>query len=79
MADNSTHHRVYLPGPLGLGLPRVEDHAGQGCEPADCPIIAAMAAWMAASEDHRYSVQGDYFTLDGLTFERCAYQPRRTP
>lgn len=71
MADR---HRVYLPGPLGLGLPEVIDHA-PGCDPETCPVLDALAEWLAESEEHRFPVQGDYFTADGRSFERCAWQP----
>lgn len=73
MTGRANRHRVYLPGPLGLGLPKVHAHA-IGCEPDACPVLDAMAAWLAESEDNRYHVQGDYFTSDGRSFERCAWQ-----
>lgn len=74
MSDD--RHRVHLPGPLGLGLPQVLAHP-EGCDDETCPVLDAMAAWMAESEDHRYAVQGDYFTSDGRQFTRCAWQPPR--
>lgn len=72
-----TRHRVHLPGPLTGALPRVVDH-GPGCtDPATCPVIAALTAWLS-TPGAVVQVQGDYFTEDGLSFERCAWQPGRT-
>lgn len=71
-----TRHRVYLPGPLGLALPAVPEHP-DGCDPDRCPVLDAMAAWMAEDESHVWQVQGWYFTEDGGTFTRCDWQPPR--
>lgn len=65
-------HRVYLPGPI-TGKPWVIDHP-TGCVREDgvrCSVEVALGDPVA------WAVQGEYFTLDGVNFDRCAWQPDR--
>lgn len=74
--DKDNLHRVYLPGPHRDELPQMIEHS-PGCDPDACPVLSLMAEAIAARPGFRYQVQGDYWTTDGIHFERCAWQPGR--
>lgn len=77
--SDDPRHRVYLPGPHADDAAII--HHGAGCDPAACPVAAAIdgAAERLGipAADFGWQVQGEYFTTDGIDFTRCAWQPTR--
>lgn len=80
---NETHHRVYLPGPH-IGKPEVVDHTPD-CDTTKCPVEAGIKEWLASEPPDDWdprdkwpyiAVQGDYFTTDGKSYQRCEWQTR---
>lgn len=68
-----SRHRVYLPGPFARpGRARVEHH-GEHCQGEPCEIQHLFDA-----RTDNWQVQGFYWTEDGKSFERCAFQPTPT-
>lgn len=70
--NNATHHRVYIPGPHGAGHAYVIDHPPT-CTARPCNTQAQLA-WNAL-RGIEYQVQGEYFTVNGVSYVRCAWQP----
>ena len=93
MADNSTHHKVWLPGPhYPVSDVEVDEHPPTCVVPEPTLIDRALALLRIrplpscpvevtlaewVATNPYIAVEGYYFTLDGANFERCAWQPPR--
>lgn len=69
-----SRHRVLLTGPFSGGDFDMLDH-GDHCQGGECGVMQNMFEFR--DKHGAWQVQGEYFTFDGKSFERCAWQPDR--